>query len=89
MENGCIKTGCHVYSEEYREYLYGDAFHHNGTLIIRVCQRKREPISTGVPLHFTVKCITEWWDKSFTSTERNSTLISQDFEYHGYDGVKV
>ncbi len=83
-ENGCVKTGCHVFLHEYREWIYGDAFHFNGTLIIRVCARHHDPVMEKV--HFNIFRISHWFDQGSTSVEKNSTLVTQNFNWHGYEG---
>lgn len=85
LEEGCVKTGCHVFLTEYGEWIYGDAFLINKSMIIRCCDIKRQPICDV--LHITIPTIAHWWDRNITSVEFNSTLIAKTFTWHGYDGV--
>lgn len=88
---GCVKTGCHVYVEEYDEYVYGDAFAVDGyspqsnyeiaAKGIQVqavhCFRivQRSKEPITRTLHFTVHKIAEWWDKGHEA-EWNSRINS-------------
>lgn len=91
----CLKTGCHAYSTQYGEYLYGDAFAEldddgavmpGSPLVIRVCQRSQTPIFNV--LHFHVAAIGVWFDEDKTSGAQNSTLVASatGWNYLGYNG---
>lgn len=82
----CIKTGCSAYIQEYGEWVYGDAYEFNGALIIRVCQRTRNPYDNR---HFTVARVDHWFDEDKSSMAHNSTLFAHAGAWvgHGYDGM--
>lgn len=91
----CIKTGCHAYSEEYNEYLYGDAHeievggdfgHFYSITIFRICERSFAPL--GPRLHFTIHSIDRWFDEA-NSKVRDSTLIATAATNHGYEGKEI
>ncbi len=95
----CIKTGCHIFLEEYQEYAYGDAFelaldindgeYEEKVLFFRLCARSRKPIR---PIeHFIVRRIAQWWDADKTSMMQNSTLIASaaNCKNHGYEGILI
>lgn len=80
----CVKTGCEVYLSEYNEWVRGDAFlvgPRSDTLVIRVSGRY---LKTPPRKHFTVHRTEHWFDRD---SDRVSTLISDVFVNHGYDGV--
>ena len=89
----CIKTGCVVYLADYGEWIYGDAFEHNGVLLVRAVYRTRDSKDLeefGDVRHFTVHRTTQWWDEKVTSMKQNSTLISERGDWHqdgDYDGI--
>lgn len=92
----CIKTGCHIWLEEYREWAYGDAFElaidgGPGNLsyvyFFHLCARSHTPIRPVK--HFTVGTIDHWFDDSRTSDDHNSTLVSRFVINHGYEGVPI
>lgn len=84
----CIKTGAHVRLSCYNEWLYGDVFKTSqGSLIMRVCERSREPIIKVK--HFTIMSYDVWFDKNKTSGDRNSTIVAEGFIEHGYQGITV
>lgn len=88
----CIKTGAHVYLEQYNEWAYGDMheFEHVdregcsciSVYILRVAQREFQPI---IPVkHFTFLTIEgDWQDKPY------GTILSLAAINHGYEGVPV
>lgn len=80
----CLKTGCHIYLEQYHEYAYGDAFVYGaGVYLFRLVTVDREPVAPT--LHFTVYEIADWFDKG----RSNSTLIAVNTRNHGYEGIKI
>lgn len=82
----CIKTGAHVKLTCTGEYLYGDVFKTSqGTLLMRVCERRPEPL-IGVK-HFTFMSYDVWFDETKTSGNQNSTLVAEGFVEHGYEGI--
>ena len=78
----CIKTGAHVFLEEYGEWAYGDVHLVNGVHILRVAQVEFSPIY--LDKHFTFHAITNWWkDKPY------GTIIASFATNHGYNGVLI
>ena len=84
----CIKTGAHVRLNSHTEWLYGDVFRTSqGTLLMRVCDRRREPLLDVK--HFTFMSYDVWFDENETSSNRNSTLVAEGFIDHGYEGISI
>jgi hypothetical protein len=83
----CTKTGCHILIEPYNEYAYGDAFELDGVAYFRLVQRSHSAIFSV--LHYTVKHFDVWFDTDKTSQQQCSTLVTDDFENHGYDGIAI
>lgn len=80
----CIRTGCHAFLAQYDLYAYGDAHQFGPVLLLRLCQEDFVPI--GPVLHFQVATIDDWFNRHGSE---NSTLVSTDFVYLGYDGIPV
>ena len=84
----CIKTGAHVRLSSHGEWLYGDVFKTSkGDLIMRVCDRRREPLLDVK--HFTIMSYDVWFDETKTSGDHNSTLVAEGFIEHGYEGIPM
>ena len=77
----CTKTGCHIYIEPYQEWAYGDAFELGSVAYFRIVQRSFTPLDRVQ--HYTVVDYDSWFDKDGTV----STLISDAFVSHGYEGI--
>lgn len=98
MSHKCIKTGCYVWLEDYREWVHGDAYMVGNALVIRVCSlySKRDEIPRK---HFTVHSTEYWPDKNkqknqaFGSEHSDpidyTLLITSKFTNHGYEGIKI
>ena len=84
----CIHTGAHVLLASHDEWLYGDVFlTTRGDLLMRVCDRRQEPIIKVK--HFTIMNYDIWFDETKTSGEFNSTLIAEGYITHGYKGIQI
>jgi len=84
----CIKTGAHVRLTSHGEWLYGDVFKTTkGDYVMRVCERRREPLIDVK--HFTFHSYDIWFDETKTSGEQNSTLCAEGVQDHGYEGIPV
>jgi hypothetical protein len=84
----CIKTGCHIYIEQYGVFARGDAhlFHH--MFVFRLVQVSFEPLAPT--MHFQIKDVVEWFDRlEMERRGSNSTMLAFDAENFGYDGIKV
>jgi len=88
----CLKTGAHVYLEEYGEWVYGDmhAFtvweFANGdnavVYVMRVSARQRVPIS--IIKHFTIhKIDSDWQDQPY------GTIVATSVTNYSYEGVPI
>ena len=89
----CIKTGCVAYLADYGEWIYGDAFDHNGVLVVRTVFRTRDAKDLeefGDVRNFTIHRTAHWWDEKATSMKQNSTVISERGNWHqdgDYEGI--
>ena len=79
----CTKTGCHVLIDPYGEYAHGDAFELGDIAYFRIVRRSRKPMKDVI--HYTIRDYDAWFDKNGDV----STLITDDWISHGYDGVKL
>lgn len=79
----CIKTGAHVYLEQYNEWAYGDVHLFGTAHILRVAQIEiAQPIYSHK--HFTFHDVSvKWNDKPY------GTIVSLSATNHGYEGVPV
>lgn len=84
----CVKTGCHIFLEEYQKYAVGDAYEVlPGLFIFRLCEDGFKPLRDH--LHFTVRAVVHWFDDYKTSPSSNSTLIATSVVDHGYEGTPL
>ena len=78
----CIKTGAHVFLEEYDEWAYGDMHIVGSVYVFRVAQVEFGPIYSV--MHFTVHSIANWF-----KDQPYGTIIATSVTDHGYDGIPV
>jgi hypothetical protein len=84
----CIKTGCHIYIEQYGEFARGDAHAYNGMFVFRLVEISHEPLAPT--MHFQIRDVVEWFDRfAMERHGTSSTLLAFDVENFGYDGIKV
>lgn len=80
----CVKTGAHVFLEEYHEFAYGDMHEFFGCHILRVSSRGPEPQNGSDKVHFQVMSIMEQWnDKPY------GTIVCAGINNFGYDGQPI
>lgn len=88
----CVKTGAHIYVEQYGEWAYGDMHKLGSVYIMRVCQIHHKPLRQK--RHYTVGNVGAWFDRpkedapSHQVHQPNSTLLidARFIEEHGYEG---
>ena len=80
----CIKTGAHVFLEEYGEFAYGDMHQFNGTYILRKAGQGPKPINGLDLIHFQVFNVEVIWDGS-----PYGVIVCSGVMDHGYDGKKI
>jgi hypothetical protein len=83
----CVKTGCHIYLAEYREWAYGDAFEVDDVAIFHIVERGFEPLREVK--HFTIHRLTHTFGPRNPTMDNTGILISGMgyWETHGYNGV--
>jgi hypothetical protein len=91
----CIKTGCHVWLDEYDEWAYGDAFQSDEVMgssvfVFRIVSMSFNPIAPKK--HFTILKIDHLFRDGTSSKTLicpHTTTISETVINHGYDGIPV
>lgn len=85
----CMKTGCHIWIENYGEWGYGDAHHIRGLWVFRLVATSFEPMNARC--HYTVTEIEDWFDRErMEITGRAiSTLFAAKVKDHGYEGREI
>lgn len=75
----CVKTGAHVFYEEYHEFGYGDMHQFNGTYVFREAGRSNKPINDMDKIHYQIFNILEDW-KGPTNTVICAGVMDQGYE---------
>ena len=83
----CVKTGAHVFLEEYGSWVYGDAFQYGGALFVNAVYAGHDPARPVK--HYTAHRIDHWFNESRTSEAAPSVLVVAGWSDHGYDGVAI
>ena len=78
----CIKTGAHVYLEEYDEYAYGDMHLIAGNYVFRTVQVDR--LHLRELLHYKIRMIAAFWRDVPVGT-----IIATAVVDYGYDGIAL
>lgn len=79
----CVKTGAHVFYEEYHEFGYGDMHQFNGAFVFRESGRSNKPINGSDKINYQVFNILEDWKGN------PGTVVCGGVMDHGYEGKPI